>query len=181
MAYEIHGLSVDLDEQKLYFIDRWASHNDFAVEHEDKLRQFSVNVSDVPPGNYRLMAILYNAQTGERVPWIDNPGYVPEMLNLGEDCAGLKQRVRRKRARSSPARNERIVSLTQYPPRQHNMIAVNHLTKGHDEDSLHAHRLMSAETGSACLRLGARAEAVAEFPSEPRGETASDRRSSLLR
>ena len=59
---------------------------DVPLVHEDKLRQFSVYVSDVPPGNYRLMAILYNAQTGERVPWIDNPGYVPEMLNLARLC-----------------------------------------------------------------------------------------------
>ena len=108
VAYEIHGLSVDLDEQKLYFIDRWASRNDFAVEnykishqlinddwemvaqldvplvHEEKLRRFWIDVSEVPPGNYRLMAILYNAQSDERVKWIDNPGYVPEMLSLGE-------------------------------------------------------------------------------------------------
>ena len=108
LDYELYGLSYSEEGEQILFVDRWVSLNDFTVEnyqmshqlinddwemvaqldvplvHEDKLRQFSVYISDVPPGNYRLMAILYNAQTGERVPWIDNPGYVPEMLNLGE-------------------------------------------------------------------------------------------------
>ena len=108
LEYELYGLKADDSEKKVHFVDRWASRNDFAVEnyqishqlinddwemvaqldaplvHEEKLRQFWIDVSDVPPGNYRLMAVLYNAQTGERVKWIDNPGYVPEMLELGE-------------------------------------------------------------------------------------------------
>lgn len=108
LDYELYGLTYSEEGQQILFVDRWVSLNDFSVEnyqmshqlisdewemvaqldvplvHEDKLRRFWIDVSDVPPGNYRLMAILYNAQTGERVPWIDNPGYVPEMLNLGK-------------------------------------------------------------------------------------------------
>ncbi len=108
LGYELYGLSFSAEGEQIWFVDRWASRNDFAVEnyqishqllnddwqmvvqldvplvHEDKLRRFWIDVSDVPPGTYRLMAIIYNAQTGERVPWIDNPGYVPEMLELGE-------------------------------------------------------------------------------------------------
>ena len=108
LEYELYGLSFSAEDEQILFVDRWASRGDFDVEnyqmshqlinddwqmvaqldvplvHEGKLRRFWIDVSDVPPGNYRLMAILYNAQTGERVKWIDNPGYVPEMLELGE-------------------------------------------------------------------------------------------------
>ena len=28
------------------------------------------------------MAIVYDSETGDRIPWQDNEGYVPEMLEL---------------------------------------------------------------------------------------------------
>lgn len=43
--------------------------------------------------------------------------------------------------------------------------------KGVDEDSPHSRGHTSAEPGSERQRLEALAEAVAEFPSEPTGET----------
>ena len=57
---------------------------DLPLVHEDSLRQFSIGIADVPPGTYRLMAILYDKRTGENVDWIDNPGYVPGMMELSE-------------------------------------------------------------------------------------------------
>ncbi len=49
-----------------------------------KPRRFSIDVAGVPAGSYRLMAILYDRATGERVTWIDNDGELPYMLTLAE-------------------------------------------------------------------------------------------------
>lgn len=47
----------------------------------DGMRQIGMDVSEVPPGRYRLMAIVYNHETGERLTWRVQEA---EMLNLGE-------------------------------------------------------------------------------------------------
>ena len=57
---------------------------DLPLVHEGELRQFSIDITAVPAGNYRLMAILYDKQTGQSVEWIENPGYVPGMMELSE-------------------------------------------------------------------------------------------------
>ena len=57
---------------------------DLPLVHEGKLRQFSIGVADLPAGAYRLVAIVYDNQTGDTIDWIDNPGYVPGMLELSE-------------------------------------------------------------------------------------------------
>ena len=108
IEYELYATSIQPEAQKLYFVDRWTTQDDSAfadfhfshqlldedwervaqldvpLVHEGKLRRFSIDAGEVPPGKYRLMAILYNPQTGEQIPWIGNAGYVPEMLTLGE-------------------------------------------------------------------------------------------------
>lgn len=48
------------------------------------MRQFHFNLSDLPAGDYRLMAVVYAAQTGERQAWQGNAGWVPEMQILTE-------------------------------------------------------------------------------------------------
>ncbi len=107
LEYKLYALETNEDEMKLSFIDRWAPRQDFATEnyrishqiinedwenvaqrdgpltHEGELRRFSLDLHDAPPGAYRLAVILYDARTGERQAWIDNPGYVPEMLTVG--------------------------------------------------------------------------------------------------
>ena len=64
----------------------WQSHAqiDLPVASISALRQFHFNLSELPAGDYRLMAVVYDAQTGERQTWQGNAGWVPEMQQLAE-------------------------------------------------------------------------------------------------
>ena len=108
LTYEFYGSIVERDENRLLFVDRWGAradfpHDNFALSiqllsedwsneaqvdlplaHEGELRQFSIDLSKVPAGNYRLMAILYDKHTGEKSSWLANPGPVPSLLTLAE-------------------------------------------------------------------------------------------------
>ena len=55
---------------------------DLPLVHNDTPRRFSIDVSHVSTGSYRLMAVLYDAQTGERVVWTENSSDLPDMLFL---------------------------------------------------------------------------------------------------
>ena len=76
-AYNISFQLLDAD---------WNSHTqlDLNADHAVQLRQYVIDIADVPPGNYRLMAIVYNAQSGERQVWRDNESWIPEMQSLTE-------------------------------------------------------------------------------------------------
>ena len=108
IAYEFIGATVSAAGDKALFVDRWAALTEFPLEeyslshqlisadwqnvaqldlplvHENKLRQFSVDLGGAPAGKYELVAILYNRETGERVDWLDNPGNPPYLLTLTE-------------------------------------------------------------------------------------------------
>ena len=108
LDYDLFGARVDAAGHKVLFVDRWKARKDFPAEgynlshqlisadwervaqldlplvHENNLRQFSIDIREAPAGRYRLMAILYDNQTGERFNWIDNPGDPPYMLALAE-------------------------------------------------------------------------------------------------
>ena len=64
--------------------DDWHSHAqiDLPVSHLTDLRQFYFNLSELPDGDYRLMAVVYDARTGERQTWRGNDGWIPEMQQL---------------------------------------------------------------------------------------------------
>ena len=47
-------------------------------------RQFIIELADLPAGDYRLMAVVYDSQTGERLAWKGNEDWVPEMQRLAE-------------------------------------------------------------------------------------------------
>ena len=107
IEYELFKMGLNADKDAVLFIDRWTplqnfntpSYNmsyqlvsedwnnvaqlDLPMVHEAELRQFSIDISQVPPGQYQLMLILYHKITGDRFVWEDNPGYAPEMLELG--------------------------------------------------------------------------------------------------
>ena len=55
---------------------------DLPMVHEGLTRRFSLGTSDLPPGAYRLMLIVYDTRTGKAADWIDNPGSVPSMFEL---------------------------------------------------------------------------------------------------
>ncbi len=55
---------------------------DLPFVQENSYRRFSIDLSQVPAGSYRLLAIVYNRETGERLDWINNSGYPKNMLPL---------------------------------------------------------------------------------------------------
>jgi len=108
IRYEFYGAAVEVSESQILFVHRWTALKSFPPErynlshqlisadwervaqldpplrHEGSLRQFSIDISDAPAGNYRLMAILYDNQTNVRFDWIGNPGQPSSMLALAE-------------------------------------------------------------------------------------------------
>lgn len=106
--YQFFGAEVNPDKDRIAFIDRWnaaeaqaltnlnmsiqlisedwnnVAQVDLPLVNPDQLRQFTIDISRVPPGHYRLMAIVYNNQTGERSSWLNNSGDAPEILKLAE-------------------------------------------------------------------------------------------------
>ena len=108
IAYQFYGATLSHGAAELLFSDRWqgkvdiphenynisyqlvstdlnkVAHLDLRLWSQDRLRQYFIDVSGVPAGTYWLMAIVYNTETGNRVPWLDNPGPIPEMLQLAE-------------------------------------------------------------------------------------------------
>ena len=104
--YDFFG--VKLDATAARFIDRWIAKTEFdqaqfsmsyqlldegwnnvaqldlPLVHEGKFRQFSVGIADVPAGVYRLVAVMYDNQTGETSAWADNPGSAPGIIELSE-------------------------------------------------------------------------------------------------
>ncbi|MCY4537447.1 MAG: hypothetical protein OXE52_04360 [Chloroflexi bacterium] len=57
---------------------------DLPLVHENELRQFSLNIAGVQPGAYRLIAILYQSETGAKQAWLNNPNENADMLPLAE-------------------------------------------------------------------------------------------------
>ncbi len=108
IQYEFFSAGLSPAGDKVLFVDRWSPMNGFATDryklshqlinadgenvaqldlplvHEGILRQFSIDVGDAPAGNYRLVAILYHSQTGERYNWTENQSLATTMLSLSE-------------------------------------------------------------------------------------------------
>ena len=104
--YQFYGAALDMAHSKLLFSDQWTARIDDDLEnykmsyqlisadwnnpaqldlplvHEGQPRLFSIDISNVPPGQYRLMAILYDKRTGQRQNWLNSPADPPTMLNL---------------------------------------------------------------------------------------------------
>ncbi len=106
--FEFYKAASGSEAENVVFISRWTPRRDFdrrdynlsfqlisegwnnvaqldlPLVAEGQLRQYTIEVSRIPSGTYRLMLILYRASTGDRLPWDGNSGYVPEMLELAE-------------------------------------------------------------------------------------------------
>ena len=61
-----------------------AAQLDLPLVHEGQPRLFSIDIADVPPGQYRLMAILYDKHSGQRQNWLNSAEDPPTMLTLTE-------------------------------------------------------------------------------------------------
>lgn len=108
ITYQFYGAVASPGDAKLLFSDRWQGKENISEENygisyqlvsadwnkvaqldlglwsQDRLRQYYLDIARVPAGTYRLVAIVYNAETGQRLPWRDNPDLIPEMLQLAE-------------------------------------------------------------------------------------------------
>lgn len=106
ITYLFFGTKLSDDGDKLLFVDRWREQNagslagykmswqllsddwqniaqlDLPLVQTNLLRHLAIDMSRVPPGTYRLAAILYDAENGTRFPWLDNTGSESEMLQL---------------------------------------------------------------------------------------------------
>ena len=95
--YQFNRARLDFASDKLIFSDKWIpraaemprepfrmsyqliaddwqkrAQVDLPLAHPDRWRRFSIDISDVPAGSYRLMAILYHSESGERYAWLEN-------------------------------------------------------------------------------------------------------------
>ena len=61
-----------------------AAQLDLPLVHEGQPRLFAIDISNVPPGRYRLMAILYDKHSGQRQNWLNSAEDPPTMLTLTE-------------------------------------------------------------------------------------------------
>ncbi|MCY4466103.1 MAG: glycosyltransferase family 39 protein [Chloroflexi bacterium] len=68
-----------LDDQR-----RNVAQLDLNLNQMSELRQFELDIAELPAGNYALFAIVYHAQTGERQAWQGNESWIPEMQQLAE-------------------------------------------------------------------------------------------------
>lgn len=108
LGYHFYGANLAADGSKLYFANKWTSQNQSSLEHlnishqlisedwknvgqldrplapVDELRQFAIDVSEVAPGRYRLMAIVYDRFTGQTLDWLENADGPESMLFLQE-------------------------------------------------------------------------------------------------
>lgn len=108
ITLEHYGALVDETAETLTFVDSWSARQafpqddyrlayqvisedwdnkaqvDLELVHEGELRHFAIDISGVPAGAYRLMAVLYDNTSGKRVDWNDNPGPIPGMLDLAD-------------------------------------------------------------------------------------------------
>ena len=106
--YQFYGAALDAAHSKLLFSDQWTSRIDDDIDnykmsyqlitsdwnnvaqldlplvHENQPRLFSIDISNVPAGTHRLMAILYDKRTGERQNWLNSAEDLPTMLTLTE-------------------------------------------------------------------------------------------------
>ena len=105
ITYRFYGAEVDPTNAKLLFSDHWRGkanieYEDYAMYQvvstdwevvaqldlglwsQDRLRQLTIDLAQVPPGTYRLMAVVYDPQSRERLPWHNNADWIPEMLPL---------------------------------------------------------------------------------------------------
>ena len=108
IEHSLYNASPDAGSSKLFFADAWSAVSEFERDnfafsyqliapdwtniaqldlpmvHEGSLRRFTIDISDVPAGVYRLVLILYDKRTGQTVDWNDNPGYLPDIMELAE-------------------------------------------------------------------------------------------------
>ncbi len=104
LNYEFYAAEVSADGSQIIFVDRWqplagqslerlsislqliapdgtkVAQLDRPMANRGEMRQYELPIYETPAGVYKLVAIVYNYETGERHPWPDHDGV---MLDLG--------------------------------------------------------------------------------------------------
>ena len=108
LRYQFYGAKLAADGSRLFFANKRTSPSQdtldrLQISHQlisenwenvgqldlplapiEELHQFAIDVSEIPPGLYRLMAIVYDRHTGKTLDWQEAPGNPPSMLFLRE-------------------------------------------------------------------------------------------------
>lgn len=108
LDYEFYAAELAESESRLYFSDSWTAaqpnslHDyqmsyqlispewenvaqlDLPLVHEGKPRIFFIDVENVPAGSYRLMATLYDVDSGQRVSWLETDANPPDYLPIAD-------------------------------------------------------------------------------------------------
>ena len=106
--YRFYGARLEEDKSRILFADDWTTRSEFESDnynmsyqllspdwvkvaqldlplvHEATLRQFSIDIRDVPTGAYQLAAIFYDNRSIEPIDWIENEGTVSFMMPLDD-------------------------------------------------------------------------------------------------
>ena len=105
LRYEFHSAALSADKSRLLVMDRWLSIDgdpspqthfshqlldadwqrvaslDLPLAMRPDLRQSAIDVSAAPPGEYRLVAIIYDRDSMQRSSWLDGESF-DSMLQL---------------------------------------------------------------------------------------------------
>lgn len=108
LGYDFFGANLTVDGARLYFANRLTAQSDEAIgrlniSHQlisddwknvgqldmplpprGELRQYAIDVSQFPPGRYRLVAIVYDRSTGKTLDWQEESGGPSYILSLQE-------------------------------------------------------------------------------------------------
>ena len=108
LDYQFFAAEHDAESERLIIVDRWQPLDGKSLEflsislqlidaHGDKLAQmdrpmarrglisrFFMDIEALPPGQYTLVAIVYNYETGQRHDWRENADADPGILRLAE-------------------------------------------------------------------------------------------------
>ncbi|MDE2650315.1 MAG: hypothetical protein OXI62_06310, partial [Chloroflexota bacterium] len=89
------AITADPDTHNISFqlLDaHWRNHGqiDLPTSSLSEMRQLIFELSDLPAGDYRLMVVVYDAQTGERQVWQANEDWIPEMQQLAEMIVSVR-------------------------------------------------------------------------------------------
>lgn len=106
LDYTFYTANVSEDLTRVWFVDQWQSvadasglnmsyqlltadwqnvaQIDLPLVHEGDLRRFALDIESVPAGTYRLIAVLYDANTGDRFDWQHSTEDPRDVLTLAE-------------------------------------------------------------------------------------------------
>lgn len=108
LSYDFGTTTLDMDNQRLLFTDRWTTTEgsvaesvnfsyqlltadwekvaqlDLPIVNDGQHKTFNLSLEGVPAGTYRFVGILYDAATGDKYAWSTSDAELGTMLTLAE-------------------------------------------------------------------------------------------------